>query len=185
MIESEANYFRFKLLEGTENDAKTIVTKDTSEREVIDEVDRIILIELSKNARINVNHLANKLKITSVAVAKRIKNLEKKKIILGYKPQLNLNLMHAKIFLSLQKISEEKERQIIYFLSEMPEIISVSKTLGDYELEFRAMVKDVLSLQNLIERIRKNFQEEFIDFNLITFVKFYKLLNYFPISNIN
>jgi len=180
MMESEANYFRFKLFRDVKNDAETIITKDVKERKEIDGSDELILACLSKNAREDIVKIAERLKMTPAAAAKRIKNLESKKIIMGYKPQLNLNLLHTKVFLHLQKITEEKEKQVMDYLSRIPEIISVSKTFGDYELEFRAQVENISDLHKIIEDFREKYPQEFIDFNLLIFIKFHRVLSYFP-----
>lgn len=180
MIEFEAHYFKFKLFKDIENPTKIIITRNTKKRVKIDSIDKIILFELSKNARANINKMAEKIGLTSAAIIKRIKNLENKKIILGYKAQLNLGLLHAKVFLHLQKTTKEKETEIISYLSDIPEVISVSKTFGDYELEFRAIIKNILDLQMILEDFRDRYSKEFIDFSLIIFIKFHKVLSYFP-----
>lgn len=180
MIESESHYFKFKLFKDLKNVAGTIVTKNKIKTITIDKTDEMILLELSKDARVNINQIAKNITLTPTAIAKRIKNLENKAVILGYKPQLNLDLLHVKVFLHLQKIDEKKEKQIIYYLSRIPEVVSVSKTFGNYELEFRAQVNNILELQKIIEDFKEKYSQEFIDFNLIIFVKFHKVLNYFP-----
>ena len=70
---------------------------------------------------------------------------------------------------------------MIDFLSGKLEVTSVSKTLGNYELEFRVLVNNILELQSLIEDFKDKFPKEFIDFNIMVFVNFYKVLNYFPV----
>jgi len=69
---------------------------------MIDEIDRIILSELSKNARIPVAEIAKHLrqiehKITERAIRYRLKRLEQSNTILGYAPIFNPSLISDKI----------------------------------------------------------------------------------------
>lgn len=180
MIETFAHYFKFKLFKEIKNETPTLITSSLNKEKKIDAIDKQILISLSKNAKISLTELSKKIGLTPSAISLRIKNLEKEKIILGYKPQLNLDLLHLKIFLKLQKTDEKKEKKIITYLSQIPEVISVSKTHGDFNLEFRLNIKNILELNEIINDFKEKFSEEFIDFEMMIFVKFHKVLNYFP-----
>jgi len=183
MIETSARYFNLILFN------KNITTRDIiaidPSHEVI-ELDRKnieLLRMLASNARISLIDLASKLKITPVAVIKRIKELENKGVILRYKPQINLNkfnLLHLKIFLKIKNFNKEREKELTKILSLIPNVISVSKTYGYYDLEFRLFVKNILEIEDIIGRIEKNFSGEIKSYDLIFFTKFHKVLNFFP-----
>ena len=69
---------------------------------MIDEIDKVILSDLSKNARIPVAEIANHLrqmehKITERAIRYRLKRLEQSNTILGYSPIFNPSLISDKI----------------------------------------------------------------------------------------
>ena len=67
-----------------------------------DEIDRIILAHLGKNARISSQDIATSLQdlgytITDRAVRQRLARLEKNNVILGYSAIVNPNLISEKI----------------------------------------------------------------------------------------
>ena len=69
---------------------------------MIDEIDKVILSDLSKNARIPVAEIADHLrqmehKITERAIRYRLKRLEQSNTILGYSPIFNPSLISDKI----------------------------------------------------------------------------------------
>ena len=69
---------------------------------MLDEIDRVILSDLSKNARIPVAEIAGHIrqmehKITERAIRYRLKRLEQSNIILGYSPIFNPSLISDKI----------------------------------------------------------------------------------------
>lgn len=180
MIESFAHYFKIKQFANLASNTKALTTQNFSEPETLDNTDYLLLRELSSNANVSATKLSELTNLTSPAILKRIKRLEDKKMILGYKVQVNLNMLHAKIFLKLKDMSEKSERKLIAYLGELPEVVSVSKTYGDYDLEFRVQVNDVLKIELVIDKIKMDFTSNFLDFDMLIFTKFHKVLNYFP-----
>ena len=80
----------------------------------IDEVDKKLLSILGKTARIPLVNVAKKIGISAVAVANRIRNLENKKLIMGYRPELDytkLGYGHYRLYLNLSVAS----LRIIFF----------------------------------------------------------------------
>lgn len=180
MVESSANYFKNKFFFPLVLNTDILRTESASKPEEIDNRDFLILESLAENARISASDLAVKTNLTAAAVAQRIKNLEKRKIILGYKVQVNFNLFHLKIFLKLQDMNGLLEKKMINYLNGIREVVSVSKTYGDYDLEFRIQVESILQIEEIINGFRTEFQKNFQDFEMIIFTRFHKVLNYFP-----
>lgn len=82
---------------------------------MLDNIDKRILFELEKNARINDSTLAKIVKKSKDSVRYRIKKLEEEKIITGYKTWIDyskLNYRTSTIYLNLINIPEKKERLI-------------------------------------------------------------------------
>ncbi|MFH1133114.1 MAG: Lrp/AsnC family transcriptional regulator, partial [Nanoarchaeota archaeon] len=151
----------------------------------LDNVDKMILVGLSKNCRISLVELGKITKLTPNGVKSRIKNLERNKVILGYRVMINyplLNFLHYRAFLHLENITEDKEKKIIQFLKQQKSVVSVTKTIGYCELEFRAVVKDVHEFYVLMEEIRNHFPDFIKDHESIIYYRFYEALNYFPFS---
>ncbi|MFA6461160.1 MAG: Lrp/AsnC family transcriptional regulator [Candidatus Woesearchaeota archaeon] len=182
MIETDFYYFKPKrILDKFEN--KQITMSGEIENYELDNKDKIILKELSANSRLSLVEIAQKTGLTPNAVKERIKKLEKNKVILGYRIMINypqLSFLHYRIFLHLENLTEEKERSIIEFLKYQPSVISVTKTIGYCELEFRSVVKDVHEYYQLIEALKKQFPDVIKETESILYYQFNRVLNYYP-----
>lgn len=121
---------------------------------------------------------------TPTAVKSRIKALEKKNMILGYRIMLDqeqLKKVHCRIFFFLENIPGEQEK-FRTFMAQQPEVISITKTIGYCELECRMYVDDVKEFYGFMARIKTRFSALMKDFEPIIYYKFHKSLNYYPIK---
>lgn len=152
-------------------------------REAIDGIDIAILSKLAENGRISLIDIAKGIKLTPNAVKQRIKNLEKKGIIIGYRAIVNytkLGFLHYRIFLHLENANQNKLNGLMEFLKQQKSIISMSQTIGFCDLEFRALISHISEFFDLIEKIRNNFPEIIKGYDSIIYHQFYKSLNYIP-----
>jgi len=86
---------------------------------VLNVKDKQILWELDRNSRQTLSEIAKKVGMSKEAVHYRIRNLEGKKIIMGYTIMVSLaklNLMHVKLLIKLQNIGREKKKEMIDYL---------------------------------------------------------------------
>lgn len=182
MIVTDFYYFKPKqILEKDDNEQITMTGELM--RPDFDEKDKEILALLAKDARISLVDMSKKIGLTANAIKGRIKNLEKNGIIGAYRVMINypqLGFLHYRVFLHLDFLTEEKENKIISFLKNQKPVISVTKTIGYCDLEFRAIVKDIYEFYTLIEDLRKQFPDMIKDYESILYYKFYQNLNYFP-----
>ena len=111
---------------------------------MIDEIDKIILFHLGKNARISSQNIATHLQdlgytITDRAIRQRLARLEKNNIILGYSAILNPNLVSEKINRTIilkfkyTKKTEELIELLIKYVDESNFCIYSSKLSGDFD----------------------------------------------------
>jgi DNA-binding Lrp family transcriptional regulator len=185
MIETDFHYFKPKQFAETESEEQITMTGDIGEFK-IDNEDKIILKNLAKNARESLVDISEQTKLSAVGVKHRIKKLELNKIILGYRVMINyqqLGFTHYRVFLHLQTMSEEKEKQMIYYLKFDKRVISVTKTIGFCDLEFRAVVKSVDDFYEMMNKLRDNFPEQIKNFDNIVYYRFHDTLNYFPVED--
>jgi len=182
MIETDFYYFKPKPILNKKSDKQIEMTGDV-ERTPLDKKDKLILTELAKDARISLIELSKKIKLTPNAVKKRIKNLENNKTILGYRVFLNyqsLGFLHYRVFLHLENITEEIEKKIITFLKHHKTCVSITKTIGYCELEFRPIVKNVEEFYDLMNDLRNAFPEIIKEYESIIYSKMHGAWNYFP-----
>lgn len=182
MIETDFYYFKPRQIFDKKNNSE-IKMEDEIGSYSLDEVDKKILLELSKNARISLVELSGIVGLTANGVKKRIDRLEKEKIILGYRVMINYSLLgflHYRVFLDLENITELKEKEIIKFLGNEREVVSVTKTIGFCDLEFRCVVKNIEEYYLLIARLKEKFGSLIKDNKSIIYYKIHDVLNYFP-----
>lgn len=140
-----------------------------------DAIDINILKYLANNARISLVELSQKLKIPVRTIAYRIKNMEKNKIIQGYRFVFDFNLIsykYYKIDFYLKDISRMNE--IRNYCKKYPNIINLSQSIGGADIEFFMEVKDKEQFLEIINDFRKKFQE-IRSWEYFEFEKYYKL----------
>jgi len=153
-------------------------------KRLLDQKDEIILKTLAKNARTSLVDLATATKLTAPGVSSRVKILEKKKIILGYRVMINyekLGKLHYRLFLFL-KHDMKKEETLKKFLGKQKEVISITKAEGYSDLDVRIMVDDLGNFYQFIKKIKKEFSGILKDYESLLYYKFYKSLNYYPVK---
>ena len=146
---------------------------------LIDEKDMHILKLLAQNSRITVVDMSRKLKIAERTIVYRIRNLERKKIIQGYRALFNLKLMGYTVYrldLSLNNLSNIST--FIQFAHHHPNITYFSQGIGCSDAELEIEVKDENAFEDLLEEIRRKFPEV-RSYSYFTFKKYYKEV-YFP-----
>jgi len=184
MIPTDFFYYKPKQILATK-ESPQITMKGKPELVTLDKTDNIILSTLAKNARTSLVDLAQMIGLTPNAIKQRIKKLEQEKVILGYRVMINyplLGFLHYRVFLHLENLTNQKEQSIIEFLKNHKTIISVTKTIGYAELEFRAIVKDVHEFYSLLEKLREKYPDIIKDYESLLYVKFHETLNYFPLT---
>ncbi len=182
VIETDFYYFKPKPILDIKSDEQITMTGDI-ESVKLDKPDKKILAQLAKNARIPLVELAKIVNLTPNAVKWRIKNLEKNNIILGYRVFINyqsLGFLHYRVFLHLENLTEEIERKMVQFLKYHKTCVSITKTIGYCELEFRAVVKDVDEFYKLMEELRNRFSDYLKEYEPIIYYKMHNVWNYFP-----
>jgi DNA-binding Lrp family transcriptional regulator len=148
----------------TENNRKELVVpanpalKPMNEsNSCIDKIDQKIADKLAENGRISMAALGKEIGISPSSAKKRYEKL-KNDGSLKVTIQVNPNKIgyHA-LCVFFTVTSAEELTIIIEKISSIPDIISIMKTTGDYDLEIYAMVQDLdrlLSIQEEIGKIR-------------------------------
>lgn len=129
-----------------------------SEKVDVDKTDIEILNLLSKNARIKLIDLAEELRLSSMLVHQRIKKLEKKEVIIGYKADINVLKIGRDYYgvkINLNDYSEkEKIMKEIYSISEMTAVIY---SINGYDIEFDLELLGTKQYHEIINSLRNKF----------------------------
>jgi len=130
----------------------------SGEKQDFDQKDIEILKILSKNARTLLIDIAKSLKMDSMSIYHRIKKLEDKKIIQGYKIDLNFRLLDRTFYsvkINLRDVSKMKE--IKEYVLMIPELISTIEAIGSYDVEFDLQVESSEQYFKIIEDLENKF----------------------------
>ncbi len=153
------NFEREYLLSGA-NIPKEVIIGGDRKPEIIDDTDMHILNLICDNARINSVELANKLSLTPRTVIKRIKDLRERKIIIGFRPLLNLQkigYISTLLLIRYHNMTVELERKLVNYLKIHLNIVGVVKTLGEWDLEIEIEVKSRHIFRKIEIEIREKF----------------------------
>ena len=117
----------------------------------LDKVDTEILRYLANNARLPVVELSKLIKTTADIIHYRIKQLEKNKIISGYKFALDthkLGYETCKSFIYFKNITEKRRKELIQFCKLHPNIINIVLCVGPWDMEIEFEVKISFNLSS-------------------------------------
>jgi len=147
--------------------------------EKIDNIDKNILKLMAPNSRISVVDIAQKLGISDRTVTTRIRNLERKKIIVGYKTLIDLSkwgYLYYKTHFKLSNITEEKERIFRQYVFEHPNIVYDNIAIGGPNLEIDIQVENTEKLREILKEIKDKFSSVIQDHEILHYLKEYKYL---------
>jgi Lrp/AsnC family leucine-responsive transcriptional regulator len=128
-------------------------------RPKLDKKDLMILKEISNNCRISSLELSEKIKLSLDAVRYRLKNLERNKIINGYKVYLDneiLNQFRYKIMIQINEPNEEKENKILSFSKQFSNVVYSVKTFGIWDLEIDVEVDNPEKFNRILREIKNS-----------------------------
>ena len=142
----------------------------------LDELDIKLLSILAKNCRTKNVEISKKLKISEDIVRLRIKNLEKKEIILGYTVSLDIEKLGFEAYqagFKIEHLNKETINKIKYYSQTNPYIIFCVRTSGKYNIVVNITAKSRLHFNEIIKDIRNNLPE-IIDFEFLLNMKTHK-----------
>lgn len=148
-----------------------------SEKMNIDLVDMKILKELSLNARISVIEIASKLKLDSSSIISRIKKLEKQKIILGYRMNLDLSKIGRSFYsvkIYLDNFVNKTKIENFLFLKDF--VTNFTSSIGGWDLEFDIEVENDKEYFSFIEELKEKF-DSIIEISFFRAKKIFKVIN--------
>ena len=129
----------------------------------LDEIDIKILSILNENAWINYVKIAEKVGLTPNAVNNRIKNLERKGIIIGYTISLDWKKIGWELYglqLKIIKFENEINNKLISYFKENTRVIFYYKYLGGtWDYDIGIIVKDSEELRDYINEFRASFSD--------------------------
>ncbi|MBI5803742.1 Lrp/AsnC family transcriptional regulator [Candidatus Pacearchaeota archaeon] len=151
-------------------------------QEKIDKTDLRILSYLSENARANSVEIGEKLNLTNNTIISRIKELNKKEIIQGFKPLIHLEKIgyqSYKALIKLRVIDVEHEKKIIDSFDSNVNVVGILKMIGMWEFEIEFEIQSREEMLKLSREIRTKFKGVIKEFEILPLYHEYKY-NFFP-----
>ena len=178
-IMTKLRYFpRAYLLDLKQNKQEIISLTEPDEMK-LDKTDIDILRLLAPNSRVQIVEIASKLNLTPKTIINRIKDLEKRKIIVGYKTLYDhkiLGYQYFKIFFNIHNVTKEKMVHLKNYIKNHPNIIYDDEVLGGYDIEIEVQVKDIWELRKIINEMKSLFSEMIKDHEILEYYKEHKWL---------
>jgi Lrp/AsnC family leucine-responsive transcriptional regulator len=142
-----AEVFNRDYLNSRNNYERERVLVDKSSKIELDELDLKIIKELSENGRKSIVDIAFKLKESERVINYRIKQLEKKGIITGFRIAIDYNKLGIKFyktFVYLENPNKKRVEELIDYFKSNKNIIHNVQVLGnwDFEPEFECYSED-------------------------------------------
>jgi len=130
----------------------------SAEETAIDGTDRKIISELYKNSRIKLVELAKSLGISPDIARIRMKKLERKGVIVGYKALLNykkLGIEFYRSFLYFDSFSKEDEKKLHEIAMREPGIVYVSTSISPWDVEVDIAAEDPEEFNRILQKLKE------------------------------
>jgi len=161
LIDRADHYNRAYFLENIESKLHSIYA-DVKEEGVVDEIDKKILKLISHDSRMSLFEIAKKINVSADTVRNRMKKLEEKQVINGYRTLFNLskiNYFNNMIIIKLHYLNSKRIKEFFAFAKEHKNIIFVMHCLGDHDIDLEVEVNNQQELDTLISDLRQKFSD--------------------------
>ncbi len=146
----------------------------------IDDLDWKIIQEYAPHVRKSSLEIGKKLGVTADTIRNRIKKLEQKKVICGYKIGLNLDKLGYESYrVDIELTSTKENSRLFEYCKQHKNIYQINKSIGGANFEMEIIVKDQQELLEVIDQLKQEFKSVIDDVEYFGFSTFH-MLNYIP-----
>ncbi len=140
----------------------------------LDIKDRKILYQLDINSRQSNSEIAKKVGLSKQVVGFRIKRLVKERIISFFYSVIDISKLGFTVhknFLRLQNLDRGKEKEIIEFLKNHPNVVWIAGCDGKFDLAFGTWAKDMTFLDKTLTELNKKYGEYIAERQIATIIR--------------
>ncbi len=133
----------------------TNIVENTLDKEDLD-----ILHLLANNARLPLLEIARRVKLSSETVKRRMKEMERKNIIIAYRLALDLNKLGYEFFKAIiyfKKLTKKDELALREWMRNHPNSLYYIRSLAPWEVEFEFAVKNYQEFNAIVNELRQTF----------------------------
>jgi DNA-binding Lrp family transcriptional regulator len=142
--------------------------------EKLDKTDLEVIKAVLTDARKKTVDIARETGLTEMIVRHRMKRLQERGVILGYKPDISMNKLGYNLFqisLELIEYTAEDKRELVTYLKQHPKVAIVSEYVPSYGIEVTMRVKTLRELYAEIDKIRDRFSRIVREYEFIHYVE--------------
>lgn len=179
---TDITYFSRAYLVGKKMNENAVTFVTTPRTMDVDKVDFGILKALNMNARISILDVAKRIGLSAKQVSHRIKRLEQRKIIVGYRTMFDLEKIGYLYFhmqIKVKNLSKEKEAEFRQFSFQHPNIIYDHYSICGPDLEIDIQVDGVEKLREIVQSIKDRFAPIIQEYEILQYLKEHKYV-YMP-----
>lgn len=120
----------------------------------LDQLDWKIIVALQEDARVSMAALGRKIGLSPPATAERVRRLEERKIIRGYRAEIGLDRLGLEVEAIVRiKATGQGLDKATHALCAFPEVLECHRATGGDCFVLRVAVSDIKELQRLLDRM--------------------------------
>ena len=125
----------------------------------MDAIDRVLIRELLRDARVSYQELGRTARLSANTVADRVRRLRSSGVISGYHAQLDLAMLGR----SLRLMSDVRLREAVdraefeRGLAEVEQVISAVRLTGDYDYLLQVACADPDEFEQVLDRLKREY----------------------------
>lgn len=122
----------------------------------IDEIDKELLNLIQKDAKMPLKEMAAKIRLSSPAVASRIRHLEENGFIKGYQAQIDPILLglYTKAFILLE-VAPVQKKEFYPYIKECKNVVECNCVTGDYSMLLEVYFRNTMELDQFIGELQR------------------------------
>lgn len=141
-----------------------------------DEIDEKLISLYATDVRQTYTSLAEKLGISAETVRQRIRKLEQKKVIVGYKINLNLPKMgHQGYRVDFALNSVKRNKELFEYLKQHKYFYQINRSIGGADFETEIVVESLKHLLDILEETVKRFKDVIKSYDYMGYSDFPRL----------
>lgn len=124
--------------------------------EVMDRIDRAILGELRRNARLSFRELGSRVNLSPNAVAERLRRLVESGVIRGFHADIDPVAFgcHMSAYVDIKTGADSGPEELGKLLAKIPEVRRAVWTTGQFDFTLEISCRDQMDLVRIIEFVR-------------------------------
>lgn len=140
---------------------------------VFDELDEQIVKTYAHDVRQTLTSIANKLDVSIETVRQRIKKLEKNKVIVGYKINLNLpNMGYQGYRVDFVLNSVKRNKELFEYIKQHKYFYQINKSIGGADFETEIVVESLNHLLEILEEVVRQFHDVISSYDYMGYSEF-------------